>query len=98
MARADWTGQVQWAIQLSTTTSVLASSSPAVANTLRSQWVTRSLTGRSIRPRLDPFRGWKDGLKDLFRAPIEEQYLARYKQALPIPVCACSLFYLHLPS
>lgn len=51
--------------------------------------MTRSLTGRTLRPQLDLLRHWKDGVSALFLDPGEEKYRKRYEQGLPLPVYSC---------
>ncbi|KAM0748920.1 hypothetical protein T439DRAFT_327427 [Meredithblackwellia eburnea MCA 4105] len=52
-------------------------------------WVTRSLSGRTIRPRFDLLRPFKNGINQLFSDPGEEPYKARFEKGLPLPVYSC---------
>lgn len=58
--------------------------------TLYDDWVLRARTGRTARPRFDPWRtAHRDGLAELFDDEREPATKARFDLARPIPVAAC---------
>ncbi|KAI8451358.1 CAP59 protein [Phakopsora pachyrhizi] len=55
-------------------------------------WVARSITGKTLRPRLDVLTEFKDGFKTLFSketGPIGTLLRTRFRSSLPIPVYSC---------
>ncbi|GAA6043881.1 hypothetical protein JCM8097_004281 [Rhodosporidiobolus ruineniae] len=54
-------------------------------------WVSRSITGRLLRSRLDVFGEWSDGIKELWKPKEEEYSRERFHRGLPVPVCTSSL-------
>ncbi|OAV90766.1 hypothetical protein PTTG_28195 [Puccinia triticina 1-1 BBBD Race 1] len=52
-------------------------------------WVTRSLSGKTLRPRLDLLTEYKDGYAAIFAAEESQLFQARFRNALPVPVYSC---------
>ncbi|GAA6055314.1 hypothetical protein JCM3770_004835 [Rhodotorula araucariae] len=52
-------------------------------------WVGRTLSGQMLRPRLDIFQEFHDGLDGLFNAEGDEESKRRFMRGLPTPVYSC---------
>jgi hypothetical protein len=52
-------------------------------------WVTRSMEGFPLRPRVDMFGELRDGVRELFHWDRDPTYLIRWRAALPLPVYSC---------
>ncbi|KAF8344345.1 cryptococcal mannosyltransferase 1-domain-containing protein [Cantharellus anzutake] len=52
-------------------------------------WVSRSLSGNTLRSRLDLFAEIRDGIDELFYASEDVQWKAMFREAKPTPVYSC---------
>ncbi|BGP25225.1 GDP-Man:alpha-1,3-mannosyltransferase, glycosyltransferase family 69 protein [Rhodotorula toruloides] len=52
-------------------------------------WVSRSLSGETLRARADILSEWRNGLDEIFDQPGEERWKKRWNRGLPVPVYSC---------
>uniref|UniRef100_A0A0K3CBJ4 Delta-aminolevulinic acid dehydratase n=1 Tax=Rhodotorula toruloides TaxID=5286 RepID=A0A0K3CBJ4_RHOTO len=52
-------------------------------------WVSRSLSGETLRARADILSEWRNGVEEIFDQPGEERWKERWNRGLPVPVYSC---------
>lgn len=62
---------------------------PSKSVVLYDSWVARSLTGKTLRPRLDFLTEYRDGYSVIFDHEDTKLYQNRFQNALAVPVYSC---------
>lgn len=79
-----------WLWKPSTETETASSDdAPGKSVYLYDSWVARSLTGKTLRPRLDLLTHFRDAYGVIFNQEDSKLYQTRFQRALPVPVYSC---------